>query len=365
MVKVLIRIMKIRDNKNETSCRGGYFYPLTKSIVNDTIIHMSKLYNISQTAKLLGVAVRTLQAWDKEGKLVAQRTVTNRRVYSDAQLRAFREGKKEQPASEVTRTVSSRKGASAESTYTVSQAARVLGVSVATLQRWDRQDKLKSHRTATNRRVYTESQIQSACKHVRNKREPVEETTSASARINKEESRSTTRRMEVSNGLALLKSVEYNGNVLDCYVQEGQEELGDFWATREQIGQLLGYERPNEAIGHIHDRNKERLDRFSTVLKLSKVEGSRTVTREMTVYNFKGLLEVCRYSNQPKADAVIDKLWEIADEIRRTGMYSSKKSHPQMDGLSSIFDTLPPASGDLPDLAVFLKDVMNQTRQQK
>ena len=38
-----------------------------------------------------------------------------------------------------------------------------------------------------------------------------------------------------------------------------------------------------------------------------------------TVYNFKGLLEICRYSQQPKANLVIDWLWEIADELRRTG----------------------------------------------
>ena len=37
-----------------------------------------------------------------------------------------------------------------------------------------------------------------------------------------------------------------------------------------------------------------------------------------------GLLEICRYSNQPIANAVIDKLWEIADEIRRTGSYTVK-----------------------------------------
>ena len=41
------------------------------------------------------------------------------------------------------------------------------------------------------------------------------------------------------------------------------------------------------------------------------------------VYNFKGLLEICRYSNQPKANAVMDFLWNIADEIRRTGNYQS------------------------------------------
>ena len=56
------------------------------------------------------------------------------------------------------------------------------------------------------------------------------------------------------------------------------------------------------------------------MVKLSTPEGG---TQDTTVYNFKGLLEICRYSNQPKADAVMDFLWNIADEIRRTGFYAT------------------------------------------
>ena len=77
------------------------------------------------------------------------------------------------------------------------------------------------------------------------------------------------------------------------------------------------------SIANIHERNKERLDKFSTITKLMTVEGNRTITREVIVYNFKGLLEICRYSNQPKANAVIDFLWEVADDIRQHGMYLS------------------------------------------
>ena len=124
------------------------------------------------------------------------------------------------------------------------------------------------------------------------------------------------------NDLTLMMSKQYGNVTFDCYVdRENQSE--DFWATREQIGQLLGYEKPNEAIAIIHHRNKERLDKFATPFNLKRVEGTRTVTREVTIYNFKGLLEICRYSNQPKANAVMDWLWNVADEIRKTGMYAT------------------------------------------
>ena len=121
--------------------------------------------------------------------------------------------------------------------------------------------------------------------------------------------------------IKLLTTKEFNGVQLDCY--RAENENGDFWATREQIGRLLDYAEPRDSIAKIHQRNQERLDKFSGVVKLSTPEGG---TQNTTVYNFKGLLEICRFSNQPKANAVIDFLWEIADEVRRTGSYNSTRN---------------------------------------
>ena len=126
----------------------------------------------------------------------------------------------------------------------------------------------------------------------------------------------------MTSNLQLVKSAQFNGIQFDCYAQDGQQDISDFWATRTQIGQLLEYENPKDAIAHIHMRNKERLDKFSRVVNLSTPEGG---TQNTTIYDFKGLLEICRYSNQPKANSVMDFLWEIADEIRRTGSYMHNK----------------------------------------
>ena len=43
-------------------------------------------YSIAQFAKRVGVSVKTLQRWDREGRLVPTRTPTNRRVYTDEHL---------------------------------------------------------------------------------------------------------------------------------------------------------------------------------------------------------------------------------------------------------------------------------------
>ncbi|MBR1603989.1 MAG: phage antirepressor KilAC domain-containing protein [Synergistaceae bacterium] len=119
----------------------------------------------------------------------------------------------------------------------------------------------------------------------------------------------------MTNALQVLTTRNLNGVKFNCYHEDGQD-AGDFWATREQIGELLGYDDPKNAITKIHSRNKARLDKF---LKRCQIVTPMKGARTAIVYNFKGLLEICRYSNQPKANAVIDWLWKIANELRRTG----------------------------------------------
>jgi hypothetical protein len=92
--------------------------------------------------------------------------------------------------------------------------------------------------------------------------------------------------------------------------------------TRDQIGTSLEYEYPNQAIEVIHRRNADRLDKFSTTVNLTGVEGGREVSRVRTVYNRKGIMEICRFSRQPKADAFIDWAWEVMEAIMKTGTYS-------------------------------------------
>ena len=74
--------------------------------------------------------------------------------------------------------------------------------------------------------------------------------------------------MEQSS-LQLVKTVEFNGVKFDCYQDRGKE----LWGMREQIGTMLEYVKSGTTIKNIRLRNQERLDKFSTQLKLSQVEG--------------------------------------------------------------------------------------------
>ena len=53
---------------------------------------MERTYNVSEAAEKIGVSVKTLQRWDRDGKLVSKRTPSNRRYYTESQLAEIMEG---------------------------------------------------------------------------------------------------------------------------------------------------------------------------------------------------------------------------------------------------------------------------------
>lgn len=99
-----------------------------------------------------------------------------------------------------------------------------------------------------------------------------------------------------------------NGVSCDFY----GDGLGEFFMTRQQIGEALGYGNPKVAISNIHMAHKERLDQFSTVLKTSTVTGPK----DFYLYSAKGVYEICRWSRQPAADAFFDRVYDILEGLR-------------------------------------------------
>ena len=118
----------------------------------------------------------------------------------------------------------------------------------------------------------------------------------------------------------------FEGLAIDV-VQTGRMEPG---ITRKQLGKMLGYSDPSKAIDNIHQRNRERLDPLAVTLKMRATDGKEYKTK---AYGFKGVLEICRYSNQPNANAVIDWAWNILDRLRKGEMLVS--SFQQIDSLKT------------------------------
>lgn len=110
--------------------------------------------------------------------------------------------------------------------------------------------------------------------------------------------------------LQLVKSEKFGSVQCDFY-GNGKNE---FYMTREEIGRALEYSDPIRAISKIHERHASRLDKYSVVVRLTTTDGKAYGT---TVYTRKGIMEICRWSQQSGADAFMDFVWEVMDAYER------------------------------------------------
>jgi len=114
--------------------------------------------------------------------------------------------------------------------------------------------------------------------------------------------------------LTLIKSANFGNVKCDFW----EDDNGNILLTRKQIGQALEYADPQKAIDNLHAKHADRLDNFSVTLKVRGADGKMYDT---TLYTVKGVMEICRWSQQPKANAFMDWVWEVMETIRKHGAY--------------------------------------------
>lgn len=115
----------------------------------------------------------------------------------------------------------------------------------------------------------------------------------------------------------------------------------DILITREQIGQALEYSDPIKAIQKIHLKHKDRLDELSVRIKGSTQIGgdlTKSEEQERVYYTERGIMEICRWSRQAKANLFMDWVWDIIEKYRHNELQPDMKS--LTDTLSSITQTL-------------------------
>ena len=86
-----------------------------------------------------------------------------------------------------------------------------------------------------------------------------------------------------------------------------KNDSNEFYMTRKQIGEALEYSDPIHNISKVHERNADRLNPLSGVVSLTTPGGQQ----ETFVYNLRGVMEICRFSRQPKADKFMDFVWNV------------------------------------------------------
>ncbi|MGG1663862.1 BRO family protein [Brevibacillus sp. NRS-1366] len=131
--------------------------------------------------------------------------------------------------------------------------------------------------------------------------------------------------------MKLVKQAKFGSLVMDFYMDENEE----IWGTRDQIGTGLNYSEPRKAIEKIHSRNEDRFKGKSVVTKLTTTDGKAYNT---TLYNSKGITEICRWARTEKADDFFDWATNVIEEIRKNGMYiSPNASHEQITYNVDVF----------------------------
>lgn len=117
------------------------------------------------------------------------------------------------------------------------------------------------------------------------------------------------------NNLKLITTETFGD--LSCNFYRNMND--DILLTREQIGQALEYSDPIKAIQKIHLKHKDRLDELSMLIKGSTQIGgdlTKSEEQERIYYTQRGIMEICRWSRQPKADIFMDWVWDIVEKYR-------------------------------------------------
>lgn len=171
--------------------------------------------------------------------------------------------------------------------------------------------------------------------------------------------------MATNNSMTKITSKPFGVLNVDVY----QNDKHQYYMTREQIGAALEYNNPNKAIQNIHVKNTDRLDPLSTFLKLRNVEGGITKEREYIVYSLRGVMEICRLSRQPKADAFMDFCWDIMESLMRG---DSVLATPKMDAvlskefidvrLHALFDSMKNLQSELDSTRKELSEQIEEAR---
>lgn len=115
----------------------------------------------------------------------------------------------------------------------------------------------------------------------------------------------------------------------------------DILLTREQIGNALEYSNPSTAIKNLHRKHKDRLDTLSMKIKLGGFQNeptSKSDEQERVYYTERGIMELCRWSRQPKANLFMDWVWDIVEKYRNKEIVDITLLSSTLNKMVSILD---------------------------
>lgn len=149
----------------------------------------------------------------------------------------------------------------------------------------------------------------------------------------------TAKTTNTATSLDLITTEDFHTIPCDFY----KNMQDSYYLTREQIGTALGYKNPIRSIQNIHAKHKDRLDKFSIRIKSETFDNHQTdvgrksnLMTERVYYSQRGVMEICRWSRQQKANEFMDWVWDIIKAYRN----KSLALHDPSQILSSVTESL-------------------------
>lgn len=127
------------------------------------------------------------------------------------------------------------------------------------------------------------------------------------------------------NNLKLITTESFGTVSCDFY----RNMNDDILLTREQIGTALEYANPSTAIKNIHRKHRDRLDQLSIRVKLGGCQNeptSKSEEQERVYYTERGIMEICRWSRQRKANQFMDWCWDVIAKYRNNQGFSTQNN---------------------------------------
>lgn len=123
-----------------------------------------------------------------------------------------------------------------------------------------------------------------------------------------------------------------------------------FYMTREEIGLTLGYANPKKAIEKLQYAHSDRFSvlpkngvKLKTLAGTFKLKAADGKMYDTVVYTLRGVMEICRWSRQPKADAFMDFVWDVMEQL---GSYQATPKTPPPDDFLEACGTVTPEKAE-------------------
>lgn len=170
------------------------------------------------------------------------------------------------------------------------------------------------------------------------------------------------------SNLTLITTEDFNN--LSCNFYRNMND--DILLTREQIGQALEYVDPSKAIRKIHFKHKDRLDELCVRIKDKTFdctqngairEQNENLITERVYYTERGIMEICRWSRQPKANLFMDWVWDIIEKYRHNTLNTQQNIQPLIDAVTTLTQTITQMQEDISALKSQTSSPISSTKK--